>query len=67
MNPVLTSDTALCGKIFPKLDAYLHIDSKIEYIGSSCHFRTMKRYKEYLRVFLGLPEQVKITVKRGEE
>lgn len=48
----MNSDYYITGKLYPKLDAYLYVregdDMRTLYIGSSCQFRTQRRYKQWL-------------------
>ncbi len=45
----MQSDTYFTGKLYPKLDALLlNSEGEIVYVGSSCQFRTMRRYKQWL-------------------
>ena len=45
----MQSDSYFTGKLYPKLDAYFkNNEGDWFYLGSSCQFRTMKRYKQWL-------------------
>lgn len=48
----MQSDSYFTGKLYPKLSAYFKNNDGIWfYVGSSCQFRTMRRYKQWLNEY----------------
>lgn len=68
-NCAMHTDTYLTGKEYPKLDSYIISKERgslgqLFYLGSSCQFKTQRRYKEWLKEYHGV--NIKIIIKKGE-